>query len=705
MRNSYRLGLVGVAAVLAAAAAVSFARSTSSAAGRSSQLAAGRGSSLPGPVSVSSEVPKAAAPPAAAAPAAAATPLLDRTALGGSIDAVVEEQMKKFDLPGAVVVVVHGGEVVHSRGYGYADVEARRPFDAETSVLRTASVSKLFTATAVMQLVEQGLIDLDADVNRYLDIRVPDSYPEPITMRHLLTHTAGFDERLLGSFASRRRPEEVLTSRQFLTSPDAAPRVRPPGRVISYSNHGIALAGYIVERVSGKPFEQYVDDHIHAPLGMRRSAFRDPLPAGLEHDRVRAYRFHRGRHEPLPITFENAGPAGSQFSTGGDLARFMLANLNGGELDGVRILGPAALRQLHAQAFTHHAALPGWTLGFMEFRRHGRRMIGHSGDLPGYHNQLTLVPDEGLGVFVHFNGMWPLTLDEDPRIHIVEHVVDGVLPASSDGGGPAAVPSAGGGLVSPITAFAAPSAGAAAAVAGNFRFSRYPKTSIQKLLVPNSFFRLHVRENGDGTIRMTMPLGFIGPSDWEPVGPLLYRRVGGDEHLAFGRDERGRVTHLFPVLTMSMAFERVRWYESEVVLLGLLGFSALGLVGAAVGWPAGAVVRRIRRREAQAATPGQRRRRIAARSLGLLGTSVLATLGVMLVQANTAGDTALLPLQPALAGAVGVCGVLALGLGYATVKAWRAGEGPLAERVGHSAVAVAGIALLWQMSYWNVLPF
>jgi CubicO group peptidase (beta-lactamase class C family) len=698
MGISSRLALVGLATV-AAAAAVFLSRSMSAPADRGVQLAAGRGSSPPGPRSASSEVLTAATPAAAAA-------LLDRAELGRSIDAVVESQMRKFDLPGSVVVVVHGGEVVHSRGYGHADIEAGRSFDPGTSVFRTASVSKLFTATAVMQLVEQGLIDLDSDVNRYLDFQVPETYPEPITMRHLLTHTAGFDERLLGSFASKRRPEEVLTSRQFLTSPDAAPRVRPPGRVISYSNHGIALAGYIVERVAGKPFEQYVDDHIHAPLGMSRSTFYDPLPARLEGYRIRAYRFHRGRHEAFPITFENAGPAGSQFSSGANIARFMLANLNGGELDDVRILGPSAVRQLHAQAFTHHPALPGWTLGFMEYRRHGRRMIGHSGDLPGFHNQLTLLPDEGLGIFVHFNGVWPLTLDEDPRSHIVEHVVDSALPpAVVEGSGPAAVSGAGGGLVSTITAFAAPSAGSGVAVAGNYRFSRHPKTSIQKLLVPNSLFRLHVREIGDGTIRMTMPLGFTAPSEWEPAGPLLYRRVGGDEHLAFGPDERGRATYLFPVLPMSMAFERVRWYESEVVLLGLLGFSTLGLVGALAGWLAGALVRCIRRREAPTPAPGQRRRRVAARTVGLLGTSVLATLGVMVVQANTAGDTALLPLQPAIAGAAGLTGVLALGLGYATLKAWRAGEGPRAERIGHTAVALAGIAFLWQMSYWNVLPF
>jgi hypothetical protein len=214
---------------------------------------------------------------------------------------------------------------------------------------------------------------------------------------------------------------------------------------------------------------------------------------------------------------------------------------------------------------------------------------------------------------------------------------------------------------------------------------------------------LHIRQNGDGTIRMTMPLGFAGPSEWEPVEPLLYRRVASDEYLAFGQDEHGRVTHLFPVLMIPMAFERVRWYEGEVMLLGLLGGSALAFVGASVGWPASALARRLRRRESPTSTPGQRGRRVAARSLGLLGTSVLATLGVMVVQANTAGHTPLLPLQPALAGATGLCGLLVLGLGYSTTRAWLERDGRLAERVLYSGLTLAGAAFLWQMAYWNVL--
>jgi CubicO group peptidase (beta-lactamase class C family) len=701
MRICHRFAIIGVASLVGAAAATWIVRSASASSTTGAASTAGRGPSRQIVLSAPPEQPTEAAPVAAPRPPA-------REILNRSLDAFVEEQMRKFDLPGAAVVVVHGGEVVHIRGYGHADAETGRRFDPELSVFRTASVSKLFTATAVMQLVEQGRIDLDADVERYLDFRLPATYPQPITMRHLLTHTAGFDERLIGSAASQPRKDAALTPRQFLTSRDAAPRVRPPGQVISYSNYGMALAGYVVERVSGTPFARYVDEHIHAPLGMRRSTFAEPLPAALEDGRVQAHLFAKGRHQVLPTTFQSDAPAGSQFSTGADLARFMLANLQGGELDGSRVLGIDALRQMHAQSFTHHPALPGWTLGFSEYHHRGHRMIGHGGDLPGYHNQLTLAPDEGLGVFVHFNGMWPITIDDDPRARVVEHVVAALLPPIAGGeSGDGAVSTPGVGSVSPLTAFRRADDATRLHVAGNYRFTRHPVTSIQKLLVPNSFFRLHVREGAGGTVRMTMPLGFAAPSEWELVEPLLYRRVGGDDYLAFGRDEQGRVTHLFPTLMIPLAFERVRWYESEAFLLGLLGFSALAFVGTALAWPAGALARRIRPGASHAPPPssGQRRRRVAARAVAVLGTSVIATLGVMFVQANTAGDTPLLPLQPVLAAAAGACGLIAVALGYSTARAWRTGEGRLAERVAHTAVALGGMAFLWQVTYWKVFPF
>jgi CubicO group peptidase (beta-lactamase class C family) len=629
----------------------------------------------------------------------------DRAALGSYIDEVIEAQLRAFDLPGAAVVVVHRGEVVHSRGYGYAAMESGRRFDSRT-VFRTASVSKLFTAIAVMQLVEQGLIDLDADVSAYVDIAMPATDPAPVTMRHLLTHTAGFDDRMLGTSASKLGTEDVIGLGDFLTTRDAAPRVRPPGQLISYSNHGMALAGYVVERLSGESFEGYIDEHIHRPLGMTRSTFYDPLPEELAPDRARAYLYRRGRHEALPVTHENAGPAGSQFSTADDIARFMLANLGDGSLDGARILEPATLSQLHATAFTHHPLLPGWTLGFMEYHWNGYRLVGHGGDLPGYHNQLTLLLDHELGVFVHYNGIWGVDLENDPRMRVVDAVLTALVPTDE---GTARFPAPGGGSAFKAASAAVPAPAGSregpASVAGNYRITRHAVTSMEKLLLPNAFLRLHVRQDRVGGLRVTMPLGLVGPSDWVPVGPLLYQRVGGADYLAFGTNERGRASHLYGTFMIPLAFERVRWYEAELVLLGLLAFAAVTFLGVSLGWPARAVVRRVRRRPDPTRSPDRRRRVLLARAVAGLGALVLVVLGVMVFQAMTLGDTPLLSIQPLLAALIVACGVLSLWLGYAMLRSWRAAEGPVTERLVHAIVALSGVLFLWQMSYWNVLGF
>jgi hypothetical protein len=228
---------------------------------------------------------------------------------------------------------------------------------------------------------------------------------------------------------------------------------------------------------------------------------------------------------------------------------------------------------------------------------------------------------------------------------------------------------------------------------------------MEKLLLPNSFLRLHVRERRDGTLRMTMPAGFTAPSEWIPVSPLLYQRAGGGEYLAFGTDDRGRASHLYGTFMIPLAFERVRWYEGELLLLGLLAFAAVTFLGASLGWPTAALVRRVRRRPAPTCSPERRRRVLLARTVAVTGSAVIVMIGVMIAQALTLGDTRLLSVQPLLALLAAACGLLSLWLSFAMLRGWGQGEGPITERLVHTVVALAGVLFLWQMSYWNVLTF
>ena len=181
------------------------------------------------------------------------------------LDALIPSQLRNRNIAGAVVAVVKDGQVLFQKGYGYADFEAKKPVLPDQTLFRPGSISKLFTATAVMQLVEQGKLDLDRDVNDYLDFAIPKTYPEPVTLRQLLTHTAGFEETLKNLFVAHQ--SDVKPLRAYLVNQMPA-RIFPPGKVPSYSNYGFTLAGYIVERVSGEKFERYVTNHILQPLRM-----------------------------------------------------------------------------------------------------------------------------------------------------------------------------------------------------------------------------------------------------------------------------------------------------------------------------------------------------------------------------------------------------------------------------------------------------
>ena len=281
-------------------------------------------------------------------------PTLTQEAVDQFLDAFIPSAMARLHVPGVAFVAVKDGEILTMRGFGYSDVEAGKGVDPPTTVFRVASVSKVFTGMAVMQLAERGIVDLDKDVNAYVKgFRIPATYPEPITLRHLLTHTAGFDERNLGmsEFGSRVYPRlgEYLAA-------ELPPRIRPAGQEIQYSNHGAALAGYVVECAGGMPFADYVAEKILAPLGMEHSDFR--LTPDIEQHLSSSYQWRRGKYVEAPYVHINPAPAGALMTTAADMARFMMANLAGGELGGARVLGDEYVEAMQTQQFTNDPRYP-----------------------------------------------------------------------------------------------------------------------------------------------------------------------------------------------------------------------------------------------------------------------------------------------------------------------------------------------------------
>lgn len=349
-------------------------------------------------------MPAAAAPSGASAPVTRPVTRIDPACLAelpAFIDGVMAQQIATREVAGAVVTVVSGGEVIFTRGYGHADVDRQIPVDGEKTLFRPGSVSKLFTWTALMQQVEKGRVKLGDDVNKYLDFKIPNTQSKPILVRDLLTHAPGLEDR---SGITVDRPAGFVPLGTFLKD-NIPTRVRESGVESSYSNYGSAIAGYIVQRVSGEAFPDYVDRHIFGPLGMASATFREPLTGARAENMALGYDFKDGRFVAKPFElYSNVMPAGSASATAPDMARFMLAHLGDGALGEARILKPETMRLMRETLHKNAPSLPGMAYGYMVIRESGPRLVGHGGNTADFHSFMILAPEADFGFFVSTTG-------------------------------------------------------------------------------------------------------------------------------------------------------------------------------------------------------------------------------------------------------------------------------------------------------------
>ena len=276
----------------------------------------------------------------------------------------------------------------------------REPVNPDETMFRVGSVSKLFTWTAVMQLVEQGKLDLDADINKYLkDFQIPATYPEPVTLRHLLSHTPGFEDKVVGLFG--RGPDETPLGQLLARALPA--RVRKPGELASYSNHGTAIAGYIVQEVSGEPWADYIENHLLKPLSMNHTTVRQPAEDKLPAEMSKGYKYEGGKFVELGFEYVPPAPAGSMSASAGDIIKFMIAHLQNGEYEGQRILKEDTARQMRSLLFTHDPRLEGMAYGFMRMNYGGEQIVEHGGDTFAFHSYFVMLPERNAGFFVSYN--------------------------------------------------------------------------------------------------------------------------------------------------------------------------------------------------------------------------------------------------------------------------------------------------------------
>ena len=502
-------------------------------------------------------------------PATAAS--LTRADAEAWLDGFLPYALKTADIAGAVVVIVKDGQVLLQKGYGYADVEARQPVDPENTLFRPGSVSKLFTWTAVMQLVEQGKLNLDADINEYLDFQIPPFDGKPVTLRNVMTHTSGLEEQVKGLMGTEDEPVEPIGKHLSHWIPD---RIYAPGTTPAYSNYATAMAGYIVERVSGQSFDDYLDQHLFAPLGMQHASFRQPLPDHLEPLMSKGYALASQPAKPFEIV-GGLAPAGSLSASGADMGRFMIAHLQNGAFGDGRILQEATAKQMHGTALTILPRVNRMLLGFYEQNYNGHRALGHGGDTQWFHSNLHLFIDDNVGLFFSMNSAGKAGATGDIRSALFEQFTDRYLPGPTLDG-----------KVDETTA-----AEHARLIAGAYESSRRMDSSFLSLL--NLLGTAKVVPNEDGTITVSMATNLAGvPIKWREVEPFVWRDVDGKNLLA-AEVKDGRVTRFsFGEISPFMMFERVPASRSPGWLLPALCVGLAALFFTAVAWPVSALVRR-----------------------------------------------------------------------------------------------------------------
>ncbi len=611
---------------------------------------------------------------------------LDPEEVEAFLDEIMPANLALYNVPGATVAVVKDGKLVIVKGYGYSDIEKRVPVDADNTLFRIGSITKLFTWTAVMKLQSEGRIDLDTDVNQYLkDFQIPDTYPgEPITMRHLMTHTAGFEEYIW--FMAVDNVDNLISFRDYCAGYMPA-RVNPPGKVSSYSNYGTTLAAVIIEDVTGVPFEVYINDTILSPLRMESTSTGEDLPPERAERLSKGYVFSR-KNQAIHDDIYNIGPAGTISSTAPDMAAFLAMHMKGGSLDDVTILPRDTAGLMHAESFTNDPRGSGMCLGFYEMHVNNRRLIGHGGDTNTFHSLLLFMPTEQAGFFVSYNSVG----GGAARNELLRAFMDHYYPAEE-----VAIPKP-----DPLnTAYLEK-------YMGTYETNRRNMAHFEKYVAKRSPIVISVSSNG--TLLLEHP---GNAQEYYMIEEDIFALPDGDPqctgNLIFHLGSAGKpeffVLQNVPILT----FERLAWYDTPSFLENVKNVAGIILATVLI-WPLLAAFRRAY------AIPEKAMPRHARIARWIAGASAFSLLGFVLVllpeiiDNETLVSTYLIspvpPVEFTLALIVPVLSLLLtlLTVGFAAI-AWKEGYWNRLHRIHYTVVAAAAVAMLWWINSWNLWVF
>lgn len=588
------------------------------------------------------------------------------------VDGLVKPLMKEHHSPSGVVAVMKDGEMIFSKGYGYIDVENRTPVDPETSLFRPGSISKLFTWISVMQLMEKGQLDLDADVNQYLKtFEVEDTWPgQPVTLRHIMSHTGGFEDGALG-YLIIDDPDRIIPLHEALAKYQPT-RINPPGQHTAYSNWGTALAGLIVANVSGVDFNSYVETNIFDVLGMKNASFVEPLPPELDANMAKAYRYEAGKYNEINYEIiSNFGPAGALAASAHDMAIFARALLGGGEYGGGRILKAETLQQMVDEGFAHDPRVNGMGLGFIKrnFGAEDLNIYGHDGGTTVFLSHFGLSQKEDFMLFSSFSGPGA----GPTHRAFVQGFYDAFFPR--------AVPH-----ITPPADFAE----RAPKYAGIYNSWRNSFNGVEAIMRALS-----------GTTVTAMPDNtlLIGDTRYVEVDKNLFRAVDDYTQIAFQEDSSGAISGFVIDGLGVMQFFPAPFYETSSFTFTMLGLSALVFV---------AVFMRLAYQWSAFRASQGLEKNVRRVSIAVAATNILFMVVILITVSG--GIQPLMYEIPTLLK-VGLilpimATVAAFYHGYLAVQVWRNDLfGSVWARARLTIVSLMGLFMVWFYYYWNLLGF
>jgi CubicO group peptidase (beta-lactamase class C family) len=588
-----------------------------------------------------------------------------------TVNAFLDDFWKKNAIaPGLSVAVSHDGTLLTARGFGMADPVGGKFVDAENTAFRVASVSKPLTAACVLKLVDEGKLKLDIDVNSYLKrVKIPEKFGKPITLTHLLTHTAGFEDKNFGTAAPSAG--KVMSLEKYLLS-NIPERVLPPGVAIAYSNQGYAIAGLVVQDVAGVPFEDFANEQIFKPLGMANTSFvpRDDLMKRL----ALGHEIIRWSYISQPFDFLHCAPPGGVLTTGPDYSKFLNALLTGKSKDGSAFLSESSLQFMRDSQFRHHPKMAGWTLGFWE-RRQGKLIgFGHGGDLRGYAADVSVWPTEKLAIFVAYNCAEDRgdSLRDRFQREFLTHFVPAarvpVSPSSAQKSDP-----------DPIVQRA------------QFFGARRNQSGLDKLAILAGVVQVvSAGWTADGDL-------VLGNKTWKKIDTHLYQSIDG--RLAAIRPADSNTPEMLFIGTN--ALDRSAWYDDITLQISLIGLAvAVSLLSIAIGL--GGKIRQW-----FGGTPTGLRMFWTLSALA--GFFLLISAGGLQLASTSIPKYDFTHGPPTSVLVVLVCfhvaALLCLFSIVACIVAWMKGRGVLLARLLAVVVAAGQSSFLWIAWHWNILGF